>query len=727
MDPTSRVVVLIDMDCFYCQVEEKLNPKLKDKPIAVVQYNAWRGGGIIAVNYPARDEGVTRHMRGNEAKKKCPSINLVQVPEVRGKADLTKYRDAGKEVADVLATFTPLLQRASVDEAYLDITELVEKRISTDLNDLKVDNLTNTFIVGSDLNDFLHNINYSQEFSTGNLKLAMGGLITEEIRFEVFKKTGYKCSAGIAHNKILAKLVCSLHKPNKQTILPQDAVEMFFETTSINKIKSLGGKFGQTVASDFQIKFMSELAKIPEKQLMQKYDEKTANWLYNVSRGIDLEPVTTKLISKSIACCKNFPGVTSLKSAESIEHWLCKLSEEMGERLEKDLRENNRKAKQIVISFSQEINKKDVSSSRTHPLSSYDPHKIARIAFDVIRKFCLRSDDTYHVKFLGLSACHFEDVKKVREITTFFQVRQSTSTCQKIGKQDNIQEVECNIVDENCEKKDNEITEKNIYCQLTQELDEDINQLIFYDDSCRLKNDNNILEQLNSSSATDLTENSTSNNICNVNEETQECEKPPSSFFVNYFDNDTVPQSDIVSIEDNSRPDSDHSEGYVDNYVEKEGETCTECQKLIPLDDLMSHQDYHFALKLSRNENSLQNTNTRDNNHQKPDDAVNTSKKRGRPKSIKRKVEGNSTLMIFFKKDEENDPSAVTETCLECNKKIKIEELSSHMDYHTAKKIHLEINAIKSSARSVSPPKKKSSKGKNQTSNRSVISFFRPV
>ena len=46
---------------------------------------------IIAVNYPARDEGVTRHMRGNEAKKKCPSINLVQVPEVRGKADLTKY------------------------------------------------------------------------------------------------------------------------------------------------------------------------------------------------------------------------------------------------------------------------------------------------------------------------------------------------------------------------------------------------------------------------------------------------------------------------------------------------------------------------------------------------------------------------------------------------------------------------------------------------------------
>jgi DNA polymerase eta len=86
---------------------------------------------------------------------------------------------------------------------------------------------------------------------------------------------GYKCSAGIAHNKILAKLVCGLHKPNKQTILPQEAVENFFEITSINKVNSLGGKFGQTLSEDFQITFMGQLAKIPEKELVQKYDEKT--------------------------------------------------------------------------------------------------------------------------------------------------------------------------------------------------------------------------------------------------------------------------------------------------------------------------------------------------------------------------------------------------------------------------------------------------------------------
>lgn len=84
---------------------------------------------IIAVNYPARAKGVSRHMRGDEAKTQCPDIQLVKVPNLREKADLSKYRDAGKEVANVLQNYTSLLERASVDEAYLDITESVNKRL----------------------------------------------------------------------------------------------------------------------------------------------------------------------------------------------------------------------------------------------------------------------------------------------------------------------------------------------------------------------------------------------------------------------------------------------------------------------------------------------------------------------------------------------------------------------------------------------------------------------
>lgn len=72
---------------------------------------------IIAVSYEARDFGVTRTMRGDEAKEKCPDITLVRVPEARGKANLTHYREAGAEVIAVLSRFCDNCERASVDEA----------------------------------------------------------------------------------------------------------------------------------------------------------------------------------------------------------------------------------------------------------------------------------------------------------------------------------------------------------------------------------------------------------------------------------------------------------------------------------------------------------------------------------------------------------------------------------------------------------------------------------
>lgn len=91
---------------------------------------------IIAINYVAKARGVKRSMRGDEAKKICSDLELVRVPVVRGKADLSKYRNAGKDVAAVLQTFTPLMTRASVDEAYLDLTESVNNRLA-DMNKVK--------------------------------------------------------------------------------------------------------------------------------------------------------------------------------------------------------------------------------------------------------------------------------------------------------------------------------------------------------------------------------------------------------------------------------------------------------------------------------------------------------------------------------------------------------------------------------------------------------------
>lgn len=84
------------------------------KPIAVCQYT--ENAGIIAVNYPARALGITRHMRENEVKAACKDVTVVKVASKHGKADISKYRDAGAEVAKVFLKFTELLERASIDE-----------------------------------------------------------------------------------------------------------------------------------------------------------------------------------------------------------------------------------------------------------------------------------------------------------------------------------------------------------------------------------------------------------------------------------------------------------------------------------------------------------------------------------------------------------------------------------------------------------------------------------
>ncbi|KAF5768773.1 putative DNA-directed DNA polymerase [Helianthus annuus] len=124
----SRIIAHVDMDCFYVQ----------GQPTAVVQYNSWKGGGLIAVGYEARKDGVKRSMRGNEAKKVCPQIQLVQVPMARGKADLTIYRNAGSEVVSILAR-KGRCERASIDEVYLDLTDAAE----TMLKETPLENLEN--------------------------------------------------------------------------------------------------------------------------------------------------------------------------------------------------------------------------------------------------------------------------------------------------------------------------------------------------------------------------------------------------------------------------------------------------------------------------------------------------------------------------------------------------------------------------------------------------------
>ncbi|XP_072393532.1 DNA polymerase eta isoform X2 [Diabrotica undecimpunctata] len=648
--------------------------------------------GIIAVNYPARDRGVTRHMRGEDAQKKCPEIILAKVPQVRGKADLTKYRDAGKRVADVLQTFTTLLERASVDEAYLDVTESVLKKIQDGIDDLTIDKLKNTFVVGCDTRDFLHNLQNSTEFLESNLKLCLGGVIAEEIRAEVLKQTGYKCSAGIAHNKILAKLACGLHKPNKQTILPKDAIADYFKTVPINKLTGLGGKFGQEVINELGISKMAELVSFSEKQLVDKFGKKSGSWLYTLARGIDMEPVVTKLISKSIGCCKRFPGRTSLTSHAAVQHWTNELATEISERLEKDQEENNRKAKQMIVSFAQEINKRDVSSSRTHPLNSYERSRIAQDCLEIIKKHCQRPDESYNVTFLGLSVGNFQDMKKSGlDITSFFKKSTDTSiTPIKIDEKspnnqtntENLSETPLNETDVDSITDFNEDVENvSIYSASTEDLEEDPKSYIYFEDIY------------------------------------PECVS--SQPLANYCEQSNVPTvSEVVNQTKQLESRMESSKSFFSKYFESPSKE--ETVDAVKLSIINENMDYCCNSIFWKNQNIIEESfdGVEYSTSTKQDTATEEYQKN---QGLKRKS-AELTVSEYFGNSEEPNENY----CSECKKNIPLEDFLNHGDYHVAKRLHAELNKPSSTNNTSAKNSIIKVKGKKPV-NLNITNFFKRI
>nr|XP_048699514.1 DNA polymerase eta isoform X2 [Caretta caretta] len=379
-----RVVALVDMDCFFAQVEQRREPRLRGQPCAVVQYDAWRGGGIIAVSYEARAFGISRGMRADEAQKRCPQLVLARVPEAYGKADLSRYREASVEVMKVMSRFA-VIERASIDEAYMDLSSAVQERLKKMQGQpILAERLPTTYIQGlpnvsttaaknksvdckedlrqCGLHQWLESLPFA-DISCPELQLTVGAVIVEEMRAAVEAVTGLRCSAGISHNKALAKLACGLNKPNRQTLVSQGSVSQLFSHMPISSIRHLGGKLGASIADVLGVEYMGQLTLFSESQLQTHFGDKTGSWLYDLCRGIEQEPVKPRQLPKSIGCSKNFPGKAALTTQK----------------------QNCRVAKQLTVSIRMLGDQRASGLSRCCALPRYDAHKISSDAFMIIR------------------------------------------------------------------------------------------------------------------------------------------------------------------------------------------------------------------------------------------------------------------------------------------------------------------------------------------------------
>jgi len=179
--------------------------------------------------------------------------------------------------------------------------------------------------------------------------LACGAIIVAQLRVRVLEETQFTCSAGIAHNKMLAKLVSGMHKPAQQTVVPSSSVQDFLASLPVKKMKQLGGKLGSSLQDDLGVETIGDLLSFTEEKLQEQYGVNTGTWLWKIARGISGEEVEDRLLPKSHGCGKTFPGPKALKNSASVKGWLDQLCEELSERIQSDLNQNKRIAQTLTL------------------------------------------------------------------------------------------------------------------------------------------------------------------------------------------------------------------------------------------------------------------------------------------------------------------------------------------------------------------------------------------
>lgn len=256
MSDETRKIIHLDMDCFYAAVEMRERPDLANRPLAVG--GGSRRGVVTTCNYAARAFGVRSAMPGFQARELCPDIVFVPV-----RFDL--YRRDSAIIRRILLEYTPLVEPLSLDEAYMDVTSL--GRYAWD--------------------------------------------IAKEIRSRILEQTQLTSSAGIAPNKMLAKIASEWRKPDGQFAITPDAIAAFMLPLPVRKLWGVGPKSAERLEA-LGIRTCGDLQRLDIPELIARFG-RWGHELYSLSRGIDHRPVVTDRPRKSLSNESTFPdNLTSL-------------------------------------------------------------------------------------------------------------------------------------------------------------------------------------------------------------------------------------------------------------------------------------------------------------------------------------------------------------------------------------------------------------------------------
>lgn len=340
-----RKIIHIDMDAFYASIEQRDNPELRGKAIAVGGSPEGRGGVVATASYEARKYGVRSAMPSKKAVQLCPSIIFI-----RPRFDV--YKDVSSKIREIFSRYTDLIEPLSLDEAFLDVT-------------------TDKQNIGSAID------------------------IAKAIRASIKEELNLTASAGVSTNKFVAKIASDINKPDGLTFIGPSRIESFMESLPIEKFYGVG-----KVTAD-RMRMMglftgADLKKLSENDLVSRFG-KSGKFFYQIVRGLDNREVRPNRETKSVGAEDTF--ATDLTTIEELQEELKKLAEIVYVRLEKHRLKGRTITLKVKFHDFRQITR---SQSVNEPTS--DKESILAIAHQLMTAAL---DDQDKIRLLGISISNF--------------------------------------------------------------------------------------------------------------------------------------------------------------------------------------------------------------------------------------------------------------------------------------------------------------------------------
>ncbi len=367
-----KYIMHVDMDAFYASIEQRDNPEYRNKPLIV---GGKTRGVVSTCSYEARKFGVRSAMPIFEAKRKCPQGIFISP---RGKV----YAEVSRQIHAILQNYSPLVEMASIDEAYLDITGL-ENLFGTPLE------------------------------------------IARALQDEIYTKTnGLTCSIGIAPIKFLAKIASDERKPYGIFMISYADMSGYLKELSIAKIPGVGKKFLEELKKLGMKKCADVLA--IEKSFWEEKFGKAGIMLYERASGIDRREVEPYTERKSESAETTLDE--NVKDKAVLKKWLLVHAERVGT----GLRKQNLKGRTINVKIKfadfKQITRQLTLESRTNATDT------------IYQNACLLLDEitlTKPVRLIGLGVSGFEELSENKQLSLFSVLEEKEETKEYIEEKRN--------------------------------------------------------------------------------------------------------------------------------------------------------------------------------------------------------------------------------------------------------------------------------------------------